>query len=81
MSDHPEIRDPYAFVSNEGELILSLMDIERNTATPILRQGLVAVLAGSPEDDALLSRPPAPARYHAGIGSVSSPTAASNPSS
>ncbi len=45
LSDHPEVHEPYAFVSNEGELILSLMDIERNTATLILRQGLTEVLS------------------------------------
>ena len=75
MSDHPEIRDPYAFVSNEGELILSLMDMERNTSTLILRQGLNAVLSGTSDEDASLSRASVPARYHCGIGSVSSPTA------
>lgn len=75
MSDHPEIRDPYAFVSNEGELILSLMDMERNTATLILRQGLNAVLASTSEEPVALSRAAVPARYHCGIGSVSSPTA------
>ena len=75
MSDHPEIREPYAFVSNEGELILSLMDMERNSATLILRQGLNTVLAGTSDEEASLSRAAVPARYHCGIGSVSSPTA------
>ncbi len=75
MGEHPDVREPYAFVSNEGELILSLMDIERNTATLILRQGLNAVLTGSADEQAALNRAPAPARYHCGIGSVSSPTA------
>lgn len=79
MSEHPEIRDPYAFLSNEGELILSLIDIERNTATLILRQGLNEVLSAASNDDASLNRAAAPARYHAGIGSVSSPTASFEP--
>ncbi len=73
LSDHPEINEPYAFVSNEGELILSLMDIERNTATLLLRQGLTKVLSGSTEDDDSLSRAAMPARYHGGIGSVAAP--------
>ena len=75
LSDHPEIHDPYAFLSNEGELILSLMDIERNTATLILRQGLTEVLSGGSNDQAALSRASIPALYHSGIGSVTSPTA------
>lgn len=79
MSEHPEVHEPYAFVSNEGELILSLMDIERNTATLILRQGLVKVLSSDDSDDASLSRAATPARYHAGIGSVSSPTSGFEP--
>ncbi len=79
MSDHPEVREPYAFVSNEGELILSLMDIERNTATLILRQGLIAVLTGASDEDGSLNRASMPARYHAGIGSVSSPAASFEP--
>lgn len=79
LSDNPEVHDPYAFVSNEGELILSLMDIERNTATLILRQGLTEVLSGASSDNASLNRAPVPARYHAGIGSVSSPTAGFEP--
>ncbi|MCC6507708.1 MAG: hypothetical protein IT423_01270 [Pirellulaceae bacterium] len=82
MSEHPEIHDPYAFVSNEGELILSLMDIERNTATGLLRQGLIEVLSGqsaSGDVSAMLSRVTIPARYYSGIGSASAPTAGFEP--
>lgn len=78
ISDHPEVREPYAFVSSVGELILCLMDIERNAATSLLRDGLLKVLSGKPvseEAAAALARVPVPARYHSGIGSVSSPAA------
>ncbi len=79
LVDHPEVHDPYAFVCTNGELILCLMDIERNTATSLLRQGLIEVLTGNPVLDdsfSLLARVPVPARYHAGIASVSCPSAA-----
>ena len=79
LVDHPEVRDPYAFICANGELILCLMDIERNTATSLLRQGLIEVLTGTPVLDdslSLLARVPVPARYHAGIASVSCPSAA-----
>jgi len=78
MADHPEIRDPHAFISLNGELIFCLMDIERNTATGILRRGLVEVLTGkrlTAESFSTLSRVQVPARYHAGIASASNPGA------
>ncbi len=76
LADHPEVRDPYAFVCANGELIVCLMDIERNIATNLLRQGLIEVLSGHTlhEDNAsALARVHVPARFHAGIASVSSP--------
>ncbi len=77
MSDHPEIHDPYAFVSSAGELILTLLDIERNCATGLLRQGLIEVLTGQvmASEASSLSRAAMPARYHGGIASVCSPSA------
>ncbi len=78
MAEQPEIRDPNAFLSNEGELILCVMDLERNVATNLLRQGLLEVLTGrqvTADVSSTLSRVNLPARYHSGIGSVSSPTA------
>lgn len=78
LADQPEVQDPYAFTSAEGELILCLLDIERNTSTSLLRQGLVEVLTGKRlAEDAFgsLARVQIPARYHAGIASVSSPGA------
>lgn len=82
MADHPDVHDPYAFVSNEGELILCLMDIERNTATNLLRHGLIEILTGQtvPVDlTAMISRAAIAAHYHSGIASVSSPTAGFEP--
>ena len=82
LADHPEVNDPYAFVSSQGELILCLMAIERNAATVLLRQGLVKVLTGRAiEGDAVstLARVQIPARFHSGIASVSAPTASFEP--
>lgn len=78
MSDHPEVHEPFAFVSGEGELILCLLDIERSAATGLLRQGLVEVLTGkalTSELGSALARAAIPAKYHSGIGTVSSPGA------
>lgn len=78
LSVHPEVSDPHAFVSSQGEIILCLMDIERNAATVLLRQGLVHALTGRAidgETSTALSRVAIPARFHSGIASVSTPTA------
>lgn len=78
MSDHPEVHEPYAFVSGEGELIVCLLDIERSAATGLLRQGLVEVLTGkalTSELGSALAKVAIPAKYHSGIGTVSSPGA------
>lgn len=82
MAEHPEVNDPYAFVSGNGELILCLMDVERNTATMLLRQGLVKVLTGQTivaDTSASLARVQIPARFHSGIASVSAPAASFEP--
>ena len=78
MADHPDVHQPYAFFSGEGELIVCLLDIERTAATALLRQGLAEVLAGKTltRDTANpMVRVPIPACYHSGIGSVSAPVA------
>lgn len=78
MADHPDVCEPYAFVCSSGELILCLMDMERNAATSLLRQGLQQVLTGKRDGDdfsSSLARAHIPAKYHSGIGSVSSPAA------
>jgi hypothetical protein len=78
VCDSPEVREPYAFVSSGGELILCLSDIERNSATSLLRQGLLQVLTGKAVNGDVataLARVQVPARYHSGIASVTSPAA------
>lgn len=82
MADHPDVHDPYAFISNEGELILCLIDIERHAATCLLRHGLLEVLTGQSmplESTQSLPRAIIAAHYHSGIGCVCSPTAGFEP--
>lgn len=81
LADHPQIIEPYAFLTSEGELILCVLDIERNEATSLIRHGLIEVLTGKHVEDssAVLAKVVVPARYHAGIASTSSPGAAFTP--
>ena len=78
---HPEVHQPQAFASREGELILCLLDIERNTATAILRQGIEESLSSlvSRESSTASSCVATPVQYHSGIASVSSPVAGLSP--
>ena len=76
LSQHPQVVEPHAFLTAGGELLLSLLDLERNETTELLRHGLVEVLTGQRFDSSqgnLLAEVDAPARYHAGIASTSSP--------
>lgn len=78
LSDHPQVVEPHAFLTGDGELLLCILDLERNETTALLRHGLIEVLTGQRFDDSqgnLLAEVDAPARYHAGIASVSSPGA------
>ncbi|MFO1062947.1 MAG: hypothetical protein U0892_03620 [Pirellulales bacterium] len=78
LVDHPEVQQPYAFLSGNSELILCMLEIERNAATTLVREAIVEVLSGrragsiSPAE---LSQIAVPARYFVGIASVSSPSA------
>lgn len=78
LADHPHVHDPYAFLTSTGELILCVLDLERNEMTTILRQGLVEVLTGKQLEEAgdlSLAKVNIPARFHAGIAATSSPGA------
>ncbi len=78
LADHPHVHDPYAFLTSTGELILCVLDLERNEMTSILRQGLVEVLTGKQLEEAgvlSLAKVNIPARFHAGIAATSSPGA------
>ncbi len=78
LADHPQVVEPHAFLTSEGELLLCLLDLERNEMTTLVRHGLVEVLTGRPVDDCdgnMLARVNVPARYHAGIASTSAPGA------
>ena len=71
LAEHPQVHEPFAFVTAEGQLVFTMQDIERTVATNVVREGLVAVLTGKRiEDQGALARVAIPARYHAGIGSV-----------
>lgn len=78
LVDQPQVVEPHAFLTGEGELLLCILDLERNETTALLRHGLVEVLTGGHFDDSqgnLLAQVDTPARYHAGIASTSSPGA------
>lgn len=76
LADHPQIVEPHAFLTSEGELLLCLLDLERNETTTLVRNGLVEVLTGKRVDEtdgSILAKVNVPARYHAGIASTSAP--------
>ncbi len=76
LADHPDVHEASAFVTADGQLVVSILDIERSAATNIVRKGLLTVLTGKPvEDEGALSRVAIPARYYGGIGSVTAPNA------
>ncbi len=82
LADHPQVVEPHAFVTSEGELLLALLDLERNETTALVRHGLVEVLTGRHIEEnagSLLAKVEVPARYHAGIASTSSPGSSFTP--
>lgn len=74
ICDHPELQQPAAFLTRDGQLFLLVLDTERNAMTRILRQGLVEVLSGQSGQNGDLSRVPIPAHFHVGIASTCSPS-------
>ena len=82
LADHPQVIEPHAFLTSDGELLLCLLDLERNETTSLVRHGLVEVLTGRHIDESqgnMLAKVNVPARYHAGIASTSSPGARFSP--
>lgn len=82
LAEHPQVIEPHAFLTTDGELLLCLLDLERNETTSLVRHGLVEVLTGQHVDDSrgnVLAKVNVPARYHAGIASTSSPGAGFSP--
>lgn len=81
LADHPDIEQPSAFITSDGELLLCILDLDRSEVTRILREGLDEVIGGiSPEStgDDLVKHTPS-ARYFCGIASTDSPTAGMTP--
>lgn len=71
LAEHPQVHEPFAFVTAEGQLVVAMQDIERTAATNVIREGLVSVLTGKRvSEHGALARIAVPARYFAGIGSV-----------
>lgn len=71
LAEHPQVHEPFAFVTADGQLVVSMHDIDRTAATNIVREGLVTVLTGKRvEDQGALTRVAIPARYFGGIGSA-----------
>ena len=82
LAEHPQVVEPYAFLTIDGELLLCVLDLERNETTALVRHGLVEVLTGQQVDAShgnVLAKVNVPARYHAGIASTSSPGASFSP--
>jgi hypothetical protein len=80
LADHPSMNEPAAFVTSDGQLIVAVLDVERNEMTAILRQGLIEVLAGSTDNSpAALNQVNVPARFHVGIASTAAPSASFDP--
>lgn len=82
LAEHPQVIEPHAFLTTDGELLLCLLDLERNETTALVRHGLVEVLTGQHVDagrGSVLAKVNVPARYHAGIASTSSPGAGFSP--
>jgi hypothetical protein len=78
LADRDNVADPYAFLTSDGELMLCVLDLERNEMTRTLRCGLIEVLTGQHIEDAgemSLAKVHIPARFHVGIASTSSPGA------
>ena len=76
LADHPQVHEPLAFVTTDGNLVMSMLDIERAEATSIIRDGVVSVLGDKPNNEhGMLERVAIPLKYFAGIGSVSAPNA------
>lgn len=73
LAEHPHAIAPSAFVTTAGELILSLVDLERHEATRLVRDGLAATLHGRREEADGMPHNPPPLWYHVGIASIDSP--------
>lgn len=71
LAEHPQVHEPFAFVTSNGQLVFSMQDIDRTAATNVIRDGLITVLTGKRiEDQAGLNRVAIPVRYFGGIGSA-----------
>lgn len=79
LADHPSLGDPIAFVTGDGQLIVTVLDVERSEMTTILRQCLLEVLSGGTVSSTSLCHVSMPARFHAGIASTSAPSASLDP--
>lgn len=72
--EHPELQQPYGFVTREGHLVLCLLNLERNTTMAAVRESLSEVLDVEGTEGESLNCTPVHSRFYAGIGCVSSPT-------
>lgn len=77
IANNPDVSEPFAFMTSQGHLIVSMMDLERTVVTNLVRDGLIRVLTGKLDEAEVggLSRVNVPARYYSGIGSVTAPNA------
>lgn len=80
LGDHPDVGEPYAFITSDHQLWLCLLDVERNETTNLLRDALSQLLGNSAaEDDGVLATVKPPARYQVGIASASAPNGGLSP--
>ncbi len=80
IADQPSLKDPVAFITPQGQLIVAVLDSERSEMTTLLRRGLIEVLTGRNDcSSASLSHEHVPARFHVGLASTTAPSAKFDP--
>ncbi len=80
LSEQPTIHEPLAFLTRDQQLVLIVLDNDRNEMAKILRDGLVEALTGKKtHGNGDLSQVNIPARFHVGIASATSPSASLDP--
>jgi hypothetical protein len=80
LSEQPTVHEPIAFLTRDQQLVLIVLDNDRNEMAKILRDGLVEALTGKKtHGTGDLSQVNIPARFHVGIASATSPSASLDP--
>ncbi len=73
IATHPDMAETACFVTGDGEVIVTLLDLDRGLATELVRESLAATLSGGSVDGLSLTRAEMPVRFHVGIATTSRP--------